>query len=199
MNDSKSLKTIITLTKIAKVLSMIMFVLLIIGLACMLLTLLFIPAMTEMLKNVDWETFSQNFSADEFAAFKAVFGSFDPQNIASWASKALICGAIICAAQAVVAFMAYRYFKRVLEAGTPFTFNGADELKVLGIVSLCVSFGLSIVSSIIMSGVQQFELSLGSGLAPGIAFLVVSVIFRHGAELREKAEPAAALPFGAEL
>ncbi|MBR5949257.1 MAG: hypothetical protein IKZ82_11535, partial [Clostridia bacterium] len=195
MNDSKSLNTIMTLTKIAKVLSMIVFVFLIIGVVFSAIGCIMVPTLKNVIANVDWDEVTRNLDVSDMAAFKEVFGSFDPVNISSWLTKALICAIVVCAAQAVVAFMAYRYFKRVIEAGTPFTFKGADELKVLGIVSLCVALGTSIVSSIIMSGAENLNISLGGNLAPGIAFLEVTVIFRHGAEMRERVE-APALPFG---
>lgn len=201
MNDSKSLNTIITLTKIAKVLSMIVFVLLVIGVVFSALSLLALPTLKDMLSNVDWDSIYQNLDADDIASIKEIFGSLDSPTISPMFTRTLICGVIGFAAHAVVAFMAYKYFKRVLEAGTPFTFKGANELKVLGIVSLCVSLGFSILSSIITSGAEsiKFDLSSGGDLSPGIAFLVVSVIFRHGAELREMAENASpALPFGGE-
>ncbi len=193
MNDSKSLHTIISLTKLAKVLSMIVLVLTIIGLVCCALMLALSPRLGSVLAEIDWEDLTSQLSPSQLAQFNELFGSFDQKTIIGLMNNALIVGVIGCAASAVAAFLAYRYFKSVIAAGTPFTFPGANALRTLGIVSLCTSLGTSVISSLIMG--SEINISLGGSLAPGIAFLVVSLIFRHGAELREKAE-AAALPSG---
>ena len=175
MNDSKSLNTIITLTKIAKVLSMIVFVLLIISTVACAISLAVVPKLNVFLfENDGWNNFIEGLSASQREEFISVFGDLTPDKVAPMMQSLLISTVIVLIGSAVVAFLAYRYFKRVIEAGTPFTFAGANELRS--------------------------DFSIGRDLAPGIAFLVVSVIFRHGAELRERAENASpALPFGGEL
>lgn len=196
MNDSKSLNTIITLTKIAKVLSMIVFVLLIISTVACAISLAVIPKLNDFLfKGDNWNTFIETLSAAQREEFISVFGDLTPDKVAPMMQSLLICAVIVLIGSAVVAFLAYRYFKRVIEAGTPFTFAGANELRTLGIVSLAIALAQAIAAAIIL----KTDFSIGSNLAPGIAFLVVSVIFRHGAELREKVENASpALPFGGE-
>ena len=194
MNDSKSLNTIITLTKIAKVLSMIVFVLLIIATVAVAISMAVLPKLNDFLFESDgWNTFIEGLNASQREEFISVFGDLTPDKIAPMMQSLLICAVIVLIGSAVVAFLAYRYF--IIEAGTPFTFAGANELRTLGIVSLAIALAQAIAAAIILNT----DFSIGSNLAPGIAFLVVSVIFRHGAELREMAESTSpALPFGGE-
>lgn len=198
MNESRSLNTILTLTKVAKVLSIIVLVLCVVAAISSLVTFAFASQFIGSVLPESWQNAFEQLDPTTLNALNATGGPLDPENMTGWLSKAAISFAINCTGGAVVAFLAYRYFKNVLAAETPFTFKGADELKNLGIVVLAVALGVSFIGSIITGG--KLSISLGGSFAPGIAFLVVSVIFRHGAELRERAENASpALPFGGEL
>ena len=64
-------------------------------------------------------------------------------------SIAGVCGwLIVCAGQAVLAKFAETYFKNKLQAGTPFTFGGAKELLRLGVLTLVIPTGCSVLGSI---------------------------------------------------
>ena len=65
------------------------------------------------------------------------------------AMQAALCGwLIVCAGQAVLAKFAETYFKNELQAGTPFTLGGAKELLRLGVLTLVIPTGCSVLGSI---------------------------------------------------
>ena len=66
------------------------------------------------------------------------------------AMQAALCGwLIVCAGQAVLAKFAETYFKKnELQAGTPFTLGGAKELLRLGVLTLVIPTGCSVLGSI---------------------------------------------------
>ena len=102
-------------------------------------------------------------------------------------------GFIMCAGEAVLAGFATGYFKRELVVGTPFSYDGAKELMRLGILTICIPLGTQIVAAIThaiikvtMGNVGSMDLGNGASVALGVTFIIVSVIFRYGAEIQEK-------------
>lgn len=96
---------------------------------------------------------------------------------------------IVCVGQAITAKFAEIYFKNVLTAGTPFTFDGARELMRLGIITVCVPLGALILAQIV-SGVvaefagsgEAFKLDGGDSVSLGVMFIVMSLLCKCGAE-----------------
>lgn len=78
-----------------------------------------------------------------------------------------------------------RYFKNELNDGTPFTHRGAKELLKTGIIYLAVPLGGLCLSAIIMSiaGVSENLISNESEIASGVAMILISFVFRYGADL----------------
>lgn len=108
---------------------------------------------------------------------------------------ATIIGAVMCTAQLIIAKASERYFSNELIAGTPFTFEGAEEMKRLGILTISVSLGSVAVVGIIYGIMSVFmkdleDLDLGNyvSVGMGITFLVVSFVLRYGAELESRKE-----------
>lgn len=102
-----------------------------------------------------------------------------------------IAEALILVAEGIVFMYAKRYFKGIVDDGTPFTHRGADELKYLGIRLLAWPFGAMLVSSIIcaIAGVDLgADTSVDVGL--GVSCILLSFVFHHGADLKEKADRA---------
>lgn len=95
---------------------------------------------------------------------------------------------------AVLAKLAEIYFKNELKAGTPFTFEGAKEMRRLGVLGIAIPLAATIAGAIIagimanQTGVEKYQLNNGAGVALGLFFLVLSVIFKYGAEVAESAE-----------
>lgn len=102
-----------------------------------------------------------------------------------------------CAAEAVIARFAEKYFTNELADGTPFTQRGAKELMRLGIIDIAVSAGVSVVAGIVVSVASQLASEMegydmqGMSFGVGIAMIVVSLLCRLGAELTEGKEASA--------
>lgn len=107
-------------------------------------------------------------------------------------------GALILAANAVVAYFAAKYFKNEQMTGTPFTFDGAKELFRLGALSAIISVASDTVSSIVGSIIESsqqisfdMQINIDGLLGFGIFMIVISYLCKYGAELnaeRKKSE-----------
>lgn len=112
---------------------------------------------------------------------------------------------LVCAGQVVTARFAWQYFRHELQAGTPFTPDGAKELLRLGIVTACVPLGAQIASQIVSSilaqlvGIEEtYPLESGSSVGLGIALIVMSLLCQYGASLHQPQKALAAEPTDVE-
>lgn len=103
----------------------------------------------------------------------------------------LFTDAVFAVIDGVLLIYALRYFKAEQAAGTPFTVQGAEMIKRLGIRTVV----MPIAASVLAAGVCEIigvELSATqdwgnlSSLTVGVVLILVSLVFRHGAELEEK-------------
>lgn len=179
---SKSLKTVQTVCKVCKVLAEIAFVMFVVIVALMLAATIFTGT-----GNFDALVSSGGVVLDDMLQQTGVTQDY--------MVAVLVCMTIIIAAEAVVAKFINVYFKHELKAGTPFTFEGAKEMLRLGIITIAVPVGASLVATIVFgimaagSGLDSefnFEISLGMGLM----FLALSPLLKHGTELRLRAQNA---------
>lgn len=102
---------------------------------------------------------------------------------------------IVCAGEAVLAKFAEVYFQHALEAGTPFTYAGAKEMQRLGILALTIPIGCAVLGRILEeitaglmhadTGALGLHSSTDTSIVFGIFFLLMSLLCRYGAELRE--------------
>lgn len=174
---SKSLKTIQVIFQVAKVFSKIAYVMLIVGAVFCLVGIGCLAAGQEaVLKMGDVDIVG--------IIEQEVEMSVNEMNVA------MVCALIFCVAGIVLAWFSNRYFKRELVAGTPFTFDGAKELKRLGILMIVLPLAAQILNTVVVEiwnevTAASLELSVdtGSEVAQGILFLVMAVIFQYGAEL----------------
>ena len=98
----------------------------------------------------------------------------------------LLSDLIMLTAEAILLSNAYRYFKTEQAEGTPFTENGADLLKRLGIRCIYMPIVAIVVASVITVclGVEKSgDVSNLPSVATGIVLILASLIFRYGAEL----------------
>ena len=106
---------------------------------------------------------------------------------------------IVCSGEALLARFAEFYFKNELKAGTPFTFGGAKELLRLGILTLAVPTGSTVIGSIvegIVAGFMKIEKDAvmnmyfdnEASIVLGIMFILGSLLCRYGAEMKEDVE-----------
>ena len=96
---------------------------------------------------------------------------------------------ILCSGEAVVAKFAEHYFKGELLDGTPFNMERAKELTRLGIITIGVSIVTEVVAasvyeimSFIFVSTDSLEIGNWGSVGIGIAFIIVSLICRYGAE-----------------
>lgn len=170
---SKSLSTILTVFKVVRIIAKVVFILCIIGGAGCLLGLVTLPLVSGILS-------SQFFFEEGLTLASGYLGC--------------TVGAVACAGEAVFAFMAERYFKNVLIAGTPFTLDGAKESFRLGIASIIISVATSVLAGAVSAFVLIFapsallesDISMSFSLSTGLFFLFLSLIFKYGAELTQK-------------
>ena len=182
----KSLHTIQTLAKVGKVLSKVVFVFCIIGIVGSLMGLLSLALVGSEALIIGGIPIT---SGIENAAEVSV----------EMMCVTMIAGMISCIGDVVLAKYAERYFNNELAAGTPFTLEGANELYRLGILAIAIPLGTMIIESIIygvasaiMEGLDGMDYSNDVSISLGITFIIISIIFRYGAELTEKhTEPMA--------
>ena len=166
---SKTLSNILTVFKVAKIVAKVIFILCIVGgVGCIigLATLPVVGVLTQVI-------------AEEGLALASAYLD-------------CIVGAITCAGEAVFAFLAEKYFDNVLNAKTPFTFDGAKESFRLGIASIIISVATSAIAGVasliillLMSpGAVEPDVNMSFSLSTGLFFLCLSLIFKHGAELQ---------------
>lgn len=112
-------------------------------------------------------------------------------------------GTILCAGEAVLAKFGEVYFRRELEAETPFTRAGARETVRLGIlcmgipaVSVMAAGILHTVMSRIFTDVADMESDVSSSLVLGVMFIILGIVFYYGTEQRESMSRAGETPDG---
>ncbi len=172
-----SLKTIQTLSKIGKILSKIVFIFSIVGAVGCLVGIICLAL------GID-------------GALK--FGGINIKNLIELESNitvsqmyiGMISAFIMVTAEAVLAKFAEVYFKHELEAGTPFTYDGAKEMLRLGVLGICIPIGAKILSSIICAvisvavlNVKNVDIKESVSISLGITFIVISFILKYGAEI----------------
>ena len=101
---------------------------------------------------------------------------------------------VLVMGEVFLAGFAKRYFKHEIEAGTPFTMEGAKELKALGLKTILIpviSYGVAALVWLVMTrflqmggGEYKTELSINLGL--GIMFIVGSLLCKLGVQQNEE-------------
>lgn len=177
---TKSLKIIQTFFKVARIVSIVLFVIAIVGGVGSLvgLTLLLV------LGRAGSTEFIQSFVGSGESYIVACFGC--------------ITGAISCVGVAVMYKYVRGYCERELADGTPFTYDGAKELFKLGIVCMIIpaamsalvgfAWGVCWIFAPQITAPSNFSVDVTSGLF----MLLASFIFKHGAEVREQKHAAEA-------
>ena len=181
----KTLKILQTLAKIGKVLSMIVFVCCCVGGGLCLIGMVTMGSFESLLRfggiGIRLEDIIQAGGTLTYADTMVT----------------MLIGLIACAGEAVVAMFAHVYFRRELDAGTPFTLAGAKEMLRLGILTIAIPIGTETVSALVYAlaavmteGLSDMNWDSSVSVSLGITFLVVSVILRYGAELSQSLQPA---------
>lgn len=173
----KTLNTIQTLSKIGKVLSKIIYICCIVGLIGCGVGIVAMLVGTETLK-LGGVTLHSVLEAEAAVSTGTVW-------------SAIAAGLILCIGEFFVSRMAYRYFENELNAGTPFTLDGAKDLLHLGISLILIPIVTAVLAQVAQAVIAQFmgnaeKLNFDSfdSVSLGVMFIVVSVLCRYGAELR---------------
>ena len=100
----------------------------------------------------------------------------------------LLSNLIYTATDAVLLAFAGRYFKTEQAEGTPFTENGANSIRKLGIRCIWMPIVAVVIASVITAclGAEGGDVSNLPSVVTGIVLILASLIFRYGAELEEK-------------
>lgn len=176
----KTLKTIQTLSKVGKILCTIIFIFSLIGaIGCAvgIITLAVIP---------------DGFKLGGVTIHGLIEKSADVNLGTGYAAMGM--GIVLCAGEAVLCKIAKRYFVNELEAGTPFTFEGAKELIRLGILTICIPLGTTILAALVygivnviyLGDIGDVNLNNFGSVALGVTFIIVGLLCRHGAEISQK-------------
>ena len=99
-------------------------------------------------------------------------------------------GALFCAAEGILTSFAARYLDRELADGTPFTTDGAKTLMQLGILTICLPIGARVIAEIMWAAIPALAAEAGAAqmempdsVVAGLLLIVLSLVFRYGAEL----------------
>ena len=101
----------------------------------------------------------------------------------------LLSDAVFALTDVILFGFAYAYFRIEQEDGTPFTQKGADTIKKLGIRIIVLPLVAVVIAQIIYEcfGVGVYEdWSDDGSVTLGIMLILVSMVFRYGAELEKK-------------
>lgn len=107
--------------------------------------------------------------------------------------SAIFAGMILCIGEIVVAKRACNYFDHELKAGTPFTAEGAKELLLLGVHIIWIPVVTVVLAQVtrdiidnIWENVEPMALESSDSMTLGVMLIVVSLLCRYGAELKEE-------------
>lgn len=174
----KTLKTIQTLSKIGKILSKIIYICCIVGFAgCVVgIIAMIIGGQTAKLEGISLHSILQT-----------------EANVAEgtiW--SAIVVGLIFSVGEFFLARMSYRYFENELKIGTPFSKEGAKEMFRLGISAIWIPLATLILAQISqeifanLMEVEKLDLDGFESVSLGVMFIVMSLICKYGAELKEE-------------
>ena len=172
---SKTLSHIMLIFKIARIIAKIVFVFLIIGAVGCVIGLSVFPLLEGFLSN---QEISEVLVEEGIADIRMIY-------------PVCIAGLIACVGELIFTFFSIRYFEKTLNDGTPFTLDGSKQCFRLGISAIIVSLSITVAISItfsiyamLTSTIPEADTASGISLSTGLFFMFLSLIFKHGAELR---------------
>ena len=96
-------------------------------------------------------------------------------------------------AKAILLALAERYFKMEQAEGTPFTEQGADRLKQLGLCCIWISIVATVLAAVIAAlqgAADAATIGNSAEVITGIVLILASMIFRYGAQLEHTPQTA---------
>lgn len=125
--------------------------------------------------------------------FGQSFISFGTTDI-NYALAALLSDMVILIGGSILLGFTCRYLALEQAEGTPFTGNGANTVRKLGIRYIYIPIVTAVIATVIITAFDvSYEGNISNlpELTGGIVLIVASVIFRYGAELEEKVNAGA--------
>ena len=176
----KSLQTIQTIVKIARVISKIVYICCIVGFCLCIVGVIGLALGAPTLK-LGGVTLESLLSTNSDVSAGTLYVS-------------AVTGAILCCGEGVLAWFAFRYFEKELADGTPFTRSGAGDLFRLGILSIGIPIAVQIVSRIVLAiFTQRFadvvppDTDPAVSVSVGVLVLLIALLCKYGAENAEAA------------
>lgn len=175
----KSLKTILKLTKLGKVLSVIMFVMCIVAFCVSAAATICLAVVGDKVVEFGNVTFKSMRSDNAEVNIQTLY-------------LTLAVVMLFCIVGAIISRLYMKVFNQVLEDKTPFTFKTADAFKRLGLIAIFLPIGASIAAGIgigitkaLVSGIDNIDINSSISVSQGLATLVLAVFCRYGAEVAE--------------
>lgn len=177
----KTLKIIQTLSRVGEILSRIVYILCIVGL---------------VVSAVGLASFAAGIATISISGTSFEIILHEAGVSAGTVYASLVVAMILCGGEIAIAWFAIRYFRREQQDGTPFDLGGAKELLRLGILQIGITLLAQILAAVthgVISAVcaDVRELSLGDlpSIMIGISMILMSLIFRYGAERCDTSAP----------
>ncbi len=174
----KTLDTIQKLSKLGRILSKIVYILCLVGGICSVVGLVGTLLLADGIK-LGGVTIHGLIEKNAETSMGTIYAS-------------LAAGILLCAGEAVLAKLAETYFRKELEAGTPFTLEGAKELIRLGICAICIPLGAQLLAETVyqimanvLKGVSELKVESSVSLGLGIMMIIAGLLCRYGAELTQ--------------
>ena len=120
--------------------------------------------------------------------FGQPFISFGTTDI-HYALAALLSDMVILISDAILLGFTGRYLALEQAEGTPFTENGANTIRRLGIRYIYIPIVTAVIATVIITAFDvSYEGNISNlpELTTGIVLIITSLIFRYGAELEQK-------------
>lgn len=172
-----TLKTIQIISKIAKIISKIGFIFCVVGASLSFCGIVAASFGTEDIIHIGNVTIKGIFENNSGMSINNIYAG-------------MVVACVMCVIGAILCKFSELYFKHELADGTPFTLKGAMEIRRLGILNIALSLGGVMLTSIIhgimshfMSDIEALNLDTASTVDIGIIFIIMSLIFKYGAEL----------------
>lgn len=191
----KSLKTVQTFAKIAKVVALILFILICIGAFFVLISALLVGSFSSVLDTVIYNI-EDYIDVGRYnpELIEQVQPFFENGLISKFLYAVLAIAFLSLTVCGVITMMAYVAFKREVNDGTPFTFRFAKDLNRLGWVKLSLKIGLALfigIASAIIFPSNSFKVTFEIS---GIIYIIIAAICKYGAYVAEQKKEETALP-----
>ena len=173
-----SLKKVMTLANVLRILYTVLYILCIVGAAiCVLCGVMFVALEgTGLLEDPE---------------FLSMIGDFEGLTGVEFPSLQMIMfgAAIVCVSMVVVYVFAARFYKHLQTVGDPFDRGVICKMQTLGIVYIVVPILGNTLSTLLFSGFTKFNLSVENNaqLTMGIVYLLLTIVFSYAADARDKA------------